>query len=602
MTLICVPIMVHDEPQAAADALAARDAGADLVEFRIDEFFTGIAPGRSDELDPAQVDAILRLVAASPLACIVTCRAASEAGDVGGYTDDEHARVTLYEHLGTASSGSETRGHSASAGELKHHPPRYLDFEYAAYTRSANIRQKINLAVTHPGQLRADATTGLILSTHDFSGRPADLSRRVVRMQHEPAASVVKFAFRARSLRDNLEVFDLLRENASSGQKPMIGLAMGEFGLLSRVLAPKFGGFLTFASLRKASTTAPGQPTVRELIDIYRFRAIKPTTKVYGVIGSPSAVAHSLSPLVHNAGFEAIGFDGVYLPLPIAADDNDPEATYLSFKATIDELLDFAGLDLAGLSVTMPFKEMLVRWADGRRDDADLSIIADPGVVAIGAANTLAIDGPTGGAGSGGAQRGHSGSITNTDASAIADLLDGALAGIAGRTVGVIGAGGVARAAIWACASRGAAVEVFNRSKDKAEAIAVELNARLAQLGSGAGRVIAADTTSLPSARADAFINCTPVGMTGGPDPGGLAAPVAEMSACPKHAVFMDTVYNPVETPFLLAARTRGLPVIDGVSMFVEQAAAQFTRWTGRPAPKQLFDRICREALSVRNS
>ncbi len=586
-TLLCVPILVHDEAAAMADALAARDAGADLVEFRIDEFFTGSTDSASGELDDAQVKTVLRLVAGSPLPCIVTCRSATESGGVGGYGDDEMARVSLYERLGTAASVSDTRSHAPGSGELKEHPPRYLDFEYAAYTRSANIRQKISLGVTHPAQVRRDVTTGLILSTHDFDSRPVDLTRRVLKMQQEPAASVVKFAFRARSLRDNLEVFDLLQDNRERGEKPMIGLAMGEFGLMSRVLAPKFGGFLTFASLRKASTTAPGQPTVRELIDLYRFRSIKPATKVYGVIGSPAAVAHSLSPLVHNAGFEAIGWDGVYLPLPIAADDSSDENTYLSFKATLDALLDHEGLGLAGASVTMPFKEALCRWASWDTH-------------AEGSANTLLV---------------HTSwdvdshchvdrvLTRNTDSSAVRALLDAALGHLSGKTVGVVGAGGVARAAVWACASRGANVCIFNRRPERAQALADRYNQKLHR--GDQGRVSVEPLDALRAARADAVINCTSLGMRGGKNEQGhstasdLAAPVAEMLALPEHCVFFDTVYNPVDTPMLRAARERGFRTIDGVSMFVEQAAAQFTLWTGQPAPKALFERICREALSV---
>lgn len=591
MSLLCVPILVHDEAAAMADAVAARDAGADLIEFRIDEFFTGSIDASSGELDDAQVKSVLRLVAGSPLPCIVTCRHASESGGTGGYSDDEMARVSLYERLGTAASASETRGHAPGVGELKEHPPRYLDFEYAAYTRSANIRQKINLAVTHAAQVRRDVTTGLILSTHDFDSRPADLTRRVLKMQQEPSASVVKFAFRARSLRDNLEVFDLLRDNRERGEKPMIGLAMGEFGLMSRVLAPKFGGFLTFASLRKASTTAPGQPTVRELLDLYRFRSITPNTKVYGVIGSPNAVSHSLSPLVHNAGFEAIGWDGVYLPLPIAADEASEENTYLSFKATLDALLDHEGLGLAGASVTMPFKEALCRWAG----EHGQGVGVDEQSRSIGAANTLAVS-PS-----------QQLALHNTDADAIATLLRRELnasahgqSALAGKRIAIIGAGGVARAAAWACASRGATVIVYNRTRDNADAITRDVTSRLSAAGLASdGRVVATDFELLPKACAEAFINCTPIGMSGGPEPKGLAAPVEEMGACPTDAVFMDTVYRPVDTPMLRAARDRGFRTIDGVSMFVEQAAAQFALWTGHPAPKALFERICREALSV---
>ena len=156
--------MVLDEHTALADAAAARDAGADLVEFRIDEFFSG-STGADGQIDERELRTILRIVAESPLPCIVTCRAAAESGGVGGYDGDDMARVSLYERLGTASSRSMLHAAGGAQG-LREHPPRYIDVEYATYLRSANIKQKVNLAVDHPRQQR-DVRTGLILSMHD---------------------------------------------------------------------------------------------------------------------------------------------------------------------------------------------------------------------------------------------------------------------------------------------------------------------------------------------------------------------------------------------------------------------------------------------------
>lgn len=583
-TLLCAPILVQEVHAAMADAAAARDAGADIVEFRVDEFFTGMK-NAAGELEVAEVDGILRLVAECPLPCIVTCRAASEGGH---YDGDEMARVALYERLGTA--GNEANP-ARRTGVPKEHPPRYLDIELAAYRSSANLRQKVHLAVDWPEE-RREGRPGLILSTHDFNGRPADLMRRMAAMRDEDAARVAKVAYTARSLRDNLELFDVLRENA--GGKPTIALGMGKFGLMSRVLAPKFGGYLTFASLRAQSATAPGQPTVREMLDVYRFRSIGARTKVYGVIGWP--VEHSLSPLVHNAGFEAVGHDGVYLSLPIAADEKDPsgEGTYLSFKATLEALLEYRELDLSGLSVTMPFKEHLVRWArtDARAwlDETERphvsslhwSADSNEPVAEIGAANTLFVN---------------EGSIevANTDAMAIESLLDEAMNGIGGRSIAIVGAGGVARAAAWACAARGANVTVYNRTQERAETLARELKkSRRRDLWTD---ISVAALDELEGCSAGAVINCTSVGMADGTDAKGMAAPVDRMTSLPEHAVVMETVYRPVQTPLVRAARECGLRVIDGVEMFVEQAARQFAMWTGKSAPKGLFSRVCREAL-----
>ena len=99
----------------------------------------------------------------------------------------------------------------------------------------------------------------------------------------------------------------------SKRQVPIIGLVMGEKGLMSRVLSAKFGGFLTFGSIEAGFISAPGQPTIRELLDLYNFRLIGSDTKVHGVIGNP--IGHSKSPHLYNAAFESIGFNGIYLPL-----------------------------------------------------------------------------------------------------------------------------------------------------------------------------------------------------------------------------------------------------------------------------------------------
>lgn len=592
-TLLCVPILVQDEPTAMADANAARDAGADIIEFRIDDIFSGTMDAAGN-LDAREVNLVVRLIAQSPLPCIVTCRAAAEGGH---YDGDDMARVSLYEKLGTL-GGRSSRSDPNTARE---HPPRYLDIEHASYDRSHNLRHKIHLAVDHPFRHR-DVRSGLILSMHDFQGRPSDLIRRVVAMGEDDAVNVVKLAITARSVRDNLELFDLLSENASG--KPTIALAMGRFGLMSRVLAPKFGGFLTFASLRAQSATAPGQPTVRELLDIYRFRSIHSKTKVYGLVGWP--VEHSLSPLVHNAGFEAlapdaweredpnqpIGHDGVYLPLPVP-----PE--YEHFKATLSVLIDHPRLDFCGCSVTIPHKEHLVRFARERiQADDDFPWEIDELSQACGAANTLVV------------RRDRLGSVIgaqvlNTDAKAGVEALSTGLARsglqVAGARVGIIGAGGVARALAAGLMHAGATVVVYSRTQASAEKLAADLNAApaLAAAREGGAKLVPMDLQQVVKSCCQAMINCTPVGMTGGPAPDQSPIEIASMRECGSGCVIMDTVYNPVRTPLLLQAADAGLPTVDGLAMFVRQAGAQFHAWTGQPAPLRLFERICREALDV---
>jgi 3-dehydroquinate dehydratase/shikimate dehydrogenase len=554
-TLVCVPVLVADVSSALDAAARAKAAGADLVEFRIDDVFSG-STGKAGE---DETRSIISLVTRSPLPCILTCRLASEAGNGGGgggYDGDEQARVALFERLGALQSPE--------------HPPRYLDVELAAYTRSENIKQKINLAVDHPAQNR-DLSTGLILSTHDFDGRPADLTRRIAAMHGQPAAAVHKIAYRARSLRDNLELLDIAADNAT----PTIALGIGEFGLMSRVLAPKFNAFLTFASLDRTSTTAPGQPTIDDLFNLYRFRSITRTTRVHGVAGWP--VDHSLSPLIHNAGFAEIGYDGVYLPLPIP-----PE--YEHFKATILSLIDHPRLDFSGCSVTIPHKENLVRLAREQGWELDeLSAIC-------GAANTLVAH-PNQRGGFTGTH------VLNTDGSAAVDALEAALLALpspialADARVGLLGAGGVARAIAAELALRDATVLLYNRTRARAESLARDLAASELL----ADRIGVAPDPLPRAGDCDAIINCTPIGMPTttaerGKDGAPFFDPRAVIAAAPR--VVMDSVYTPRITPLLSAAREAGIATVDGVEMFLAQAAQQFQAWTGRPAPAETWSRL----------
>ncbi len=545
-TLVCVPIMVTDEAAALRDAALARDAGADMVEFRVDDLFAGSASAD----DAARM---ARLVSASPLPCILTCRPTWEGGH---YDGDDDVRVAMFERACVG----------LQAGE---HAPRYIDVELAAYNRSDNLRLKVNLCV----DAAREQSAGLILSSHDFDSRPADLTRRMLSMRSHGAARVHKVAFRARSLRDNIELFELVRQ----GDRPTIALGMGEFGLMSRVLAPKFGAFLTFASLRDASATAPGQPTVAQLLETYRFRSIRATTKVYGVVGWP--VSHSLSPRIHNAGFGECAIDAVYLPMPIAAGatpgDNDA-----SLKATLTELIEYGPLDFSGCSVTIPHKESLVRIA--REQGWEI----EPGAAMIGAANTLVVSRE------GGRSRAR---VFNSDAPAAIECIKGAHGSreLAGLVIGVVGAGGAGRAIAFEAARAGATPIVFNRDRARAD----ELAAAIRGATGVAAQCPAWD--EMEDAACDVWVNCTPVGMKHGPAPEGLAIPdSALVRAAASRAIVMDTVYTPRETPLVKRARELGCTVVEGLEMFVRQAAMQFEAWTERRAPVEAFRRVVVAALA----
>lgn len=539
-TRLTVPVFVHDLADALAMAARAAEHGADLVEYRIDEF-----------TDPASV---VKLIEQSPLPCLITCRPTWEGGN---YDGEETDRISLIEHAG-----------------LGGRQPAYIDIELAAWQSSANVRQKVSLVIDHPGQIRP-THTGLILSSHDFQTRPVDLYQLVEAMAQAPACRVIKLAWRARSLRDNIEAFEIIGRRL----KPTIALCMGEYGLPSRVLAKKFGALLTFASLDDAAATAPGQPTVSDLKNLYRWDAINPATRVYGVVGHP--VAHSMSPAIHNAGFDAVNHDGVYLPMPIT-----PE--YESFKATMIAWLDMPELHFSGASVTIPHKENLLRFV--KEQGGTIEPLAQK----IGAANTLT--------------RLDDGSLlaSNSDYSGALDAICDGLSitrdQLKGKRVAVIGAGGAARAIVAGLAHQGCTVVIYNRTIEKAQALADQFNDKNTPQHPGQhtdSKVVAAKLQKLCDSCCQVYINCTPIGMHPNVNDTPIPTPPANWG---KDTVVFDTIYNPLETRLLREAKAAGCITIAGSEMFVRQAAVQFKQWTGHDAPVDVFRKILHDKLSETKS
>lgn len=555
MTYLCVAIFVKDEAQARRDIALAAEAGADLVELRV------------DELPDAEV--VGRIVGAASLPCVVTCRPSWEGGRCELPEDD---RLMFLSRVGDAM-------------------PAYIDIELIAGRRFVDtLRQMAKQSSRHE-------RTGIIFSSHDFEGRPIKLTTTFAELVESPA-DVAKIVWTARTVRDNLEAFELLRHQA----KPTIALCMGEAGLISRILARKFGAFLTFASLDAGGGTAPGQISVADMKRRYRWDAVTPKTKVYGVVGSP--VGHSMSPAIHNAAFDATGFDGVYVPLLV-----DP--SYEAFKAFMESFLAAEGLDLSGLSVTIPHKENALRYLKEK------GATVDPLAERIGAVNTILIerDGDCGAAvsaalaphgrtdadsaaeegrgsaaGTAAPQLGVRLSGTSTDYAAILDSLTATLGcgrdDLKNYRFAVLGAGGTGRTAVAALAHYGGTVVVYNRTREKADALAAEFNPSAAAAG---GKVVAADWAKLCDSCCHVYLNTTSIGMSPNVDasPFGDAAP--KLSA--DHVAF-DAVYNPVRTKFLRQAEEAGAKTITGVEMFVRQAAAQFEAWTKRPAPADVMRRV----------
>lgn len=202
--------------------------------------------------------------------------------------------------------------------------------------------------LAHAGKVEAGEGTRFIVSSHDFEGTPAtaELERHVARCRAlaaaAPAPLVVKLVTTASPASAAVRVLGVVRRAASSGQ-PMIGLAMGEAGVPARLLAGVAGGVLTFATLDDGAASAPGQPSLRHLLTRFRLHGQTPSaTRVYGVVGDP--VSHSKGPLLHNALLQAHHQDAVYVPFLVR-----------DFPRFLREARA-SGLDLAGLSVTIPHK------------------------------------------------------------------------------------------------------------------------------------------------------------------------------------------------------------------------------------------------------
>src|SRR5262249_45867562 len=149
-----------------------------------------------------------------------------------------------------------------------------------------------------------------IVSYHNVREVPTNLEEVHARMCKQDA-DVVKIAVRANSALDNLRVLKLLK----NPPRPTVAFCMGEVGLPSRLLAARLGGPFTYGAFNKERGIAPGLPSFHELKNVYHYEKIDADTKVFGVVGDP--VAHSLSPLIHNRVFRALGVNAVYLPFRV---------------------------------------------------------------------------------------------------------------------------------------------------------------------------------------------------------------------------------------------------------------------------------------------
>jgi 3-dehydroquinate dehydratase / shikimate dehydrogenase len=420
---------------------------------------------------------------------IATCRAQWEGG---GFTGSEEERRRILESA--VALGAE-----------------YVDVEAAA--------------AFLPAFTQSRAGRGIVVSSHVFGDPPADLESRYASLR-ATGAEVVKLAIDVSSLEQTLPLFELGAKGADEPRQGHVLIAMGSQGVPTRVLAARLRNRWTYAG----DGVAPGQMPAARLLRDFRFRRVVADAALYAVVGNP--IIHSRSPVMHNAGFAALGLNAVYVPLE-ARDAGD----FVAFAKRIG---------VRGVSITAPFKISLMPHVDEM----------DPLAARVGAINTIVVrDGRWVGA--------------NTD-------VEGFLAPLARRTaldgvrVSVLGSGGAARAVALALGSRKAKVTICARNTEGARAIA----------GLAGG-----DVGDFPPRASswDVLVNATPVGSEKTP-----GSPIGDAPVDGR--IVYDLVYAPAETELLRTARAAGCQTIGGLEMLIAQAERQFELWTGQRPPAGLFE------------
>ena len=386
---------------------------------------------------------------------------------------------------------------------------------------------------------RLRRSANLILSYHDYRSTKK-LEDVFAKMKQHPG-DFIKIVTTASSLYDNVIMMKFLEQHSHADS--LTGVCMGEQGIISRVLAVRAGSQFTFAAANPGEETAPGQIAARTLRETYRIEHVDAATRVYGVAGDP--ITHSLSPAMLNAAFRRENVNAVYLALHA--------------KSLDDLLACVRDIPIHGLSVTMPYKQEIIKHLDK----------TDALTAKIGACNTVV--------------RSQDGKLYgfNTDVAGVVRPLEQRIH-LQGAKILILGAGGAARAAAVGLKERGADLSILNRNPGPAQKLAKQVKAK------------AINRSQLKKLEFEVIINATPVGMEGNKDP----LPIAEPEFRAKY--FFEMVYTPAETKMVKIARSRGLHVILGSEMFVQQGARQFETWTGKPAPIQEMQRVVEYALAQR--
>lgn len=498
--MICVSIACGSHKRMISEHQSLADDGVRLVELRVDHL------RKTPDLG--------RLLTDRPTSVVITAR---RPNDGGKWAESEEKRQTLL------------RAAIASGVE-------FVDLE-------EDIAEKI----PRFGKTRR------IISYHNVLETPEDLETIYQRMlQCDP--DFIKIAVTPHDMTDVFRIMQFTKEkNGDSPSVPMIGIAMEDIGQMSRILAKKMGSPFTYASFSENRIFAPGMVEYAKLRDYYRFEEIDRKTDVFGVIGDP--IGHSLSPLIHNAGFAAAEMNRVYLPFRVPPSDLKH---FIALAPTIG---------IRGISVTIPHKvavmQMLTQF--------------DPAVEEIGACNTVLFEGDE--------RFGY-----NTDYVAAILSLEIALGGsgvaeespLIGKRALVLGAGGAGKALAYGLISRNMGVAVSDAENHRAERLAEQLGCEFVEW------------EKRHEVKTTVLANCTPVGMF----PKMNETPF-EKSSLHQSMIVFDAVYNPENTLLIKNAKAKGCVTVSGMEMFIGQACMQFKLFTGAKGPAGLMRKLLRRAISA---
>ena len=277
-------------------------------------------------------------------------------------------------------------------------------------------------------------------------------------------------------------------------------------------------------------------------------------TRVCGIIGDP--VEHSLSPAMHNAAFQELNIDFVYVSFRVRK--NELKEAIVGAKA----------LDIRGLNVTMPHKNAIMKYLDE----------IDPTARSIGAVNTILND---------------KGRLVgyNTDGIGALKALKENGVSLDGKKLVLLGAGGAGKAIAFHAAQEMEELKIFNRTAQKAKDLAEVLRKKFGKKIDG--NSLSAKTMKKELEDADIVVNATSVGMH--PNDG---QSLVDPSWLRPTLCVMDIVYNPIETKLAKDAKSVGAKVVSGVEMLVHQGAASFEIWTACPAPVKVMEQAILSKLS----